>query len=339
MSESPLSDEALAHRGDTIVNWMHETLINPAAEKTQQLRQELVTTYEPLIRSCLITNRDQIRVYYISNKWPSLVPVVSEIVETLPVNPNETQREVVAMAGLVLTASSVTEKPRLIDLDAREIANRNKHAQIFGSDEDWLTSASTLVTIDGYQEEATRKAAALEQNVGILLATFQDSPSSLNVELISQLYSDLILRVYPGAKIPIPVLRGQTQNYHELITLPGYDPELLHLYMGLTRDDVRRGHRMYLDWFKYTAKTSEPDEYSSNLAWAYATYVAMHPHPDCNGTMARTLITTLSRLYGLPDINWERVKVESQDTLEHARDEWWFQNRKPLEDWFSEATR
>lgn len=234
--------EPIASRNDTLLNWMRETIADPTSSQALQLRSDMVRTHEPFVES-LWASEEPINAYRAinrygeENRWGSIAPVVSAFVAILPSRLTPVEREIAGVGGMILSTMPTDERPQAITTHLYEAAIRNQWAEEFGSEEDWLTSVGTVVWLDGRQEEAARKDAVLESNVKILLETLENGALPIDFDLISRLYRDVILQVYPGASGPISTLQERSPMYEVMESLSGTDSELLYRFMGRNAND------------------------------------------------------------------------------------------------------
>ncbi len=298
-----------------VLDWARNVVA--PGNKDKQLRNRVISLYADLPQ---IINGNSSRgvharlsQYANDHNWRVLAPQVTRLVSQLPETISDEQRELAGLVGIMNVAiDRQTDKPG-ISFSADEFLSRRANLEYFG-EEDWLTSLAFLVEINGQKKERERKNLAQTQNLTYL----EDLDRPVQLDDIKNMYGNVATAIYPQA-VNISPIRDFSLSEDEGLILIAQNTSLEHFVENQTAGDRERAVRLFLDIYNYRLNSPwfQP-EY--DLAWIYSVYLAIHPHPDGNGTMARTLVDNYCLKTGIDRIAWGEIESHTDAFIQYLSD-------------------
>ena len=158
----------------------------------------------------------------------------------------------------------------------------------------------------------------------------------MNLADLEQAYRDTVKLVRPTSE-GITLYRDKQSRIDRGIAEISQNFRLGFYFGSNSVREFRDTVDMYLTWYNDMVLGSRVADRSESPTWITGTYLAIHPHPDYNHTMTRTLVDTYLAHKGLPLVNWRGIKRDerSRRAYQEAIDQYIFRgDTKPLADQF-----
>jgi|GEM_PF-3891713 len=304
-----------------------------SSRKAARLRQEVVHFYSGVP---LHTHGQRLYTYAQEHSWSALEPYLTEAAASIPLySVTPAQRELLGFAKLVDQTLPEDQKrgtkpfPPGVKVDVREYISRLEFREDFADSADWLASLAQITWVKGSQLEAEAKATAQLNNV----YAFAQLRKNIESSDLREAYSRTIKIIRPTAKRLTPFIVGDNDVSKTIFDTT----QNRELKKYLSRSYMGRPGALERFLKEYNRVIHESSSYMA-LAWIYGTYRSMHPHPDYNGTMARTLVDYYIHKKGLRAIDWLAV-LSAINILRKELDLAWEAyaldgNTQPLNAWF-----
>ncbi|MBI2596800.1 hypothetical protein HYW41_01465 [Candidatus Daviesbacteria bacterium] len=337
-NELGLSSHQATSLAHPVLQWANAVANN--LDTAPHLRNSVVEMHHDLRGELSRRRYRAIFDYTRSHNWTTIEPDLTDHALSLSKQPelSQSQLEVIGFAKLVhsetrlLLGKRDEMYPLGIKLDPVEFGARFDFSEDFGDGADWLTAMASVVWVNGKQLEAEAKEEARVGNLGYL----QELQPKVDIDDIEYVYQQTVRAIRPNATT-VPVFRALDTEGDTLLNSFCRNPRLRYL---VTHSSATMRRRVIENHFlpQYNELLQEPDPYDPiSLAWIYGTYIGIHPHPDYNGTMTRTLVDNYLHKRGLPMIDWLQIKkdIDAEMELVKAWDKYAFAgDREILEDWF-----
>lgn len=326
-----------------VIAWVEAVLAN---FNSPQLRSAVIDRYPDLPTIMRRGGFWPHREYGKAHDWADIEPDLTRIGLELTAADTTAQKEVVGLAYLVHDAvggvTRVSGNGAFYPLGIRvyilEYKGRLDWGEDFQDSEDWLEALGNIVWVQDRQVEAQAKDQATVSN-SIHLSTLQNRVGIVDIE---QVYADIVRAVRPKAQL-VQTFRQGKNEFDGPLQIAVFlheigNQELAPYIAGRSATDRRSTVLRFLSRYNYYREKPSGTE-TEALAWIFGTYLSIHPHPDYNGTMTRTLINGYLLKRGLGPIDWSVIRQDpaAESELNKGRHEFAFRDDPyPLKRWFEE---
>ncbi|MBI3486275.1 Fic family protein [Candidatus Daviesbacteria bacterium] len=270
---------------------------------TPRFHSAVAALYPKLVKVVIEDGKKGIFDFARSQDWKTVQPELRDKVLRLPDAATQSRRELIGLAMFV-DSTTYTKDPLNhlgTRFDLQEFIPRVEFGDHFADSEDWLSALSQVVWADGIQLETLAKERAKASNLDYL------THSSRNIGRadIETIYRNTVKTIRPAATC-LPVYR----DYLNMVDRTQYIDGLPVVRSAVSLpDDMKRDVQSFLYRYNGLLENDSTNQ-AAALAWVYDTYLTIHPHPDYNGTITRTLIDHYRKVKGLPSIDWFAIKKD-----------------------------